>query len=165
MTSTTYTSPETVKSLRRTRQASLCEVVQRLIEIHARLATHYQEIARDARHERVRLALQFLHAHENALVEYLQSSLDGAPQVVLDRRFKYVPDLFGDDLFATLAARQIETAEELAELVHGIHCAIDAVYEPLTGSMLPEELHDTVDKLRSQEREHVITQLRAVMDD
>lgn len=165
MTSDTDSPPGSVKSLRRTRQASLCEVVQRLIEIHARLSVHYDKASKDSHHERVRLALEFLHAHENALVDYLQSFVEQAPQAVLDRRFKYVPDLFGDDLFATLAARQVETAEELAELVHEIHRAIDAVYEPLTGSMLPEELSEAVDKLRLQEREHVITQLRAVMDE
>ena len=161
----TETVSESSRSLRRTRQASLCEVVQGLTEIHVRLADHYSLAAQGAVHERVGLVMEFLAAHERSLVEYLQRFMKEAPTKVLDRRFKYVPDLFGDDLLALLAQREIRNAEELAELVQEIHGAIDAVYAPLNGSSLPEELEEFVDKLRLQEREHLITQIRAIMDE
>lgn len=153
------------KSLRRTRQASLREVVERLADIHARLSDRYEALSQQAGHQRVQLVLRSLAGQEAALAVYLRRFLEQAPSAVLERRFKYVPDLDGKELFTSVETRVPDSTEELAELLNEVHRSIDAVYEPLTGSMLPEELSETVDKLRLQEREHVIAQLRATMDE
>ena len=159
------TQHETVTSLGRTRQASLGEVVQRLIEIHAQLAAHYSRMALRVPGDRFALVLTFLAGHEMSLVEYLQQFLKDAPEAVLDRRFKYVPDLIGNDLFERLTNDSSTNLDALAERLQEIHHAIDAVYKPLDGNLLPEELAEVVDKLRLQEKEHLIEQLRAINDE
>ncbi len=162
---TPHLSPVTIKSLRRTRQESLYEIVQRIAEIHARLAAHYGALALCVPDERQGLILTYLAGREMSLVEYLQRFLKESPGSTLHRRFKYVPDLVVEDLLETLAPKPTENIEELAELLQNIHNAIDEVYHPLNESMLPEDLSDIVDKLRLQEKEHLIEQLRAIRDE
>lgn len=160
---TRTTEAPNVKSLRRTRQASLDEVVRRLADIHAQLSGRYGHLADQATVERVQLILRYLSGQEAALTVYLHRFLEQAPEAVLNRRFKYVPDLEGNDLFIAIESRHPESAEEVVELLREIHQAIDAVYAPLNENLLPDELAEAVDKLRLQEREHVIQQLRAAI--
>lgn len=159
------TQSETVTSLGRTRQASLGEVIQRLVEIHAQLAAHYSRMALRVPGDRFGLVLTYLAGHEMSLVDYLQQFLNDVPETVRDRRFKYVPDLAGADLFERLIQQPTTDLDALAERLQEIHHAIDAVYEPLDGNLLPEELAEVVDKLRLQEKEHLIAQLRAINDE
>lgn len=157
--------PHTMKSLRRTRQASLHEVVHRLADIHRRLSERYAALSLQTPNERVRLVLEFLAGHEVALAKYLREFAANAPETVIQRRFKYVPDLDSDDLFVLLGAAAPASPDDLAALLQEVHQSIDAVYTPLNNALLPEDLGDAVEKLRLQEREHAIAQLRAAMDE
>lgn len=129
---------------------------------HEDLRRYYNTLSHQAFREDVRLLLQYLSVHQEAISRCLREYESGASRSVLDTWFKVSPDLAHIAERDRLEIRPDTTPAEIITYALKMDTCLMKMYETLLGEAVSEDLRDALQNILDLERREEVKLLRIV---